>query len=368
MTWQLKRLKSMKLPLAKLSPAKLRSLKPFKGIAKKLSAEKARFARTSEPTRVQKGKSASRIALTLLLVRPWVLVLGFWIFSMGIGTLALGGMLSPRKLTTALPESTVDASVAGSSQSADTLTAAEATSESATVEDADVENSSAAGPNQTNSSGLALALPMFLLVSACAVGCFAISRQRAMKMASARARVRKARGSLTITTAASPRAGSSKASRLKANGSRPSGRKLVGTADSVRPVRKAPVRQPTLELRHKTLELRNRTPELRSKKRRQRSKTALLAQTAAKPTANGGKVLVSRATAVRAGAQSRQAQTQLRKGAIRAASRRRRPMEPNSASQTSIVSVVPASESHALDWREGSLAHQMDIRPHRSAM
>ncbi|NJM96881.1 MAG: hypothetical protein HC800_06550 [Phormidesmis sp. RL_2_1] len=38
------------------------------------------------------------------------------------------------------------------------------------------------------------------------------------------------------------------------------------------------------------------------------------------------------------------------------------------ASRQAVVSVVPASESHPLDWTNGSLAHRLDIRPQRSAM
>ncbi|MGB3788206.1 MAG: hypothetical protein WA949_09355, partial [Phormidesmis sp.] len=257
----------MKLPIAKISSVKLQSLNPFKEIAKKLSSlEKARLARTQKLARVQQDKSASRIALTLLLVRPWVLVLGFWIFSMGIGTLALGGMLSPRKLTTALPESAVDTTVASSSQSANTLITADdgESGEGTAVENADKTTTGAATTATANGSGLPLALPMFLVVSACAVGCFVISRRRAMKMAAARARVRKARGGLTIhatarSTAASLKASGTKVSGTKASGSKASGtkangrkavsaRKPVNTADSVRPVRKAPVRRLTSEL------------------------------------------------------------------------------------------------------------------------
>ncbi len=359
MTWQLKRLKSMKLPIAKLSSVKLQSLKPLKELAKKLSSlEKARFARTQKFTRVQKGKSAPRIAMTLLLVRPWVLVLGFWIFSMGIGTLALGGMLSPRKLTTALPEPTVDVPVANASQLAETPAAIDTneSGESTAVENADAASTTATTTGATNNSGLTLALPMFLLVSACAVGCFIISRRRAMKMIAARARVRKARGGLTINTTARPKAVASKASSSKANGRKVvSARETVSTADSVRPVRKALVHKLTLEPRHSP-------SELRAKKRRRHSKIAPPVRTAA----NGRKLLASRATALRSGVPSGQAQTRFRKGAIRAASRRRHPMR--SPSDLPVVSVVPANESHALDWHEESLAHQMDVRPHRSAM
>ncbi|MBE9061778.1 hypothetical protein [cf. Phormidesmis sp. LEGE 11477] len=387
----------MKLPIASLNKVKLQSLKPFQAIAEKLSSSKARLAGTHQLTRAQteesakagstkegqsakghsKEKNAYQIALTLLLVRPWVLVLGFWIFSMGIGTLALGGMLSPRRLTRALPEPTTNTPVASSNRSADTLN-----SDSAALAEAGdaaaVENTGSTDTNAANGSQLPLALPLVLLVSACAVGCFVISRRRAMKMAAARARVRKGSGSLKISTAtssASPsRAGAGKTNRNKAEG-------RVGiTAASVRPVRKASIRTltkaiPTVKTAAKAAKTSAKKPASISfpkfsnlsatspSQRRSRSKTGRAARAAVRSAGKNNQVLASRATAVRSSARSQQAHSQqartlLRKNTIRAASRRQQPM----------VSVVPASESHTLDWREASLAHQMDVRPHRSAM
>lgn len=378
----------MKLPIAKLNKVKLQSLKSLRKIARQLSSmERERSERTRNLTRLkqgkERGKSAYRVALTLLLVRPWVLVMGFWIFSMGIGTLALGGMLSPKRLTMALPEPAADTSTASptqgssaqgsSTQSSDTLIMTESAelSDIASAESTDSNSAEPARTNATNSSGLALALPMVLLVSACAVGCFAISRRRAMRMAAARARVRKARSGLTVVRAnsqAGNRTGATQASS-----------KASGLATPTRPINKAnhkiaghktPVRKLA-----RTASASQRAPkifpvaanastaELRPKKRRQRSKAVLSARIAAKSATHGRKGLASRATAVRPNGQSRPTTTRTKKGTIRAASRRRHP-----AGQPSIVSVVPASESHALDWKERSLAHQMDIRSHRSAM
>ncbi|MGB3294089.1 MAG: hypothetical protein WBB01_13970, partial [Phormidesmis sp.] len=38
------------------------------------------------------------------------------------------------------------------------------------------------------------------------------------------------------------------------------------------------------------------------------------------------------------------------------------------ANRQTVVTVVPANEAHPLDWDNGSLAHQVDVRPQRSAM
>jgi len=51
-----------------------------------------------------KESKSSRIALNLLLVRPWILLIGFWLFSMLGAGLALEGLISPKRLKTALPE------------------------------------------------------------------------------------------------------------------------------------------------------------------------------------------------------------------------------------------------------------------------
>ncbi|MEM8502577.1 MAG: hypothetical protein AAF716_05425 [Cyanobacteria bacterium P01_D01_bin.1] len=385
----------MKLSLAnlntvKLQSFKLQSFKPFKKIARKLSLlESERAERARNLARVKKEKSAYRMALTLLLVRPWVLVMGFWIFSLGIGSLALGGMLSPRRLTMALPEPAVDASVVSSAQSTDTQSASTQSTDTSQFADAstteagaDADSAESTSAGTTSSSSLTLALPLFLLVSACAVGCFMISRQRTMKMAAARARVRKVRGELTLTSKAS--SDSQLRSKPKAPARKPSKtssvpRKLPKKSALARPAPKHPVPQ-GIDLKifpKKAGSVSNRlasslNAELQPKKRRHRSKTAIAARMAAnritsKPVANGsaangGKGLVSRAAVAHAGVQARQP-TRSRKSTIRAANRRRRP-----ASQPTVVSVMPAGESHALDWHEGSLAHRMDVRPHRSAM
>ncbi len=394
----------MKLPLAKLNTAKLQSLKPFKKIARKLSAmETTRLERARNLARVKQEKSAYRIALTLLLVRPWVLVMGFWIFSMGIGALALGGMLSPKRLTMALPEPTVEPSVVSPVQSADGLAniqpsgiQADTAQSDSTQSNDTLTTTEPARADAASSSALTLALPLFLLVSTCAVGCFAISRQRTMKMAAARARVRKVRSGLTVSARANNQSSSSaNGGRTKPNqvSSRISNSSKNGIAPTLRPQSKASVRKiAKTSSTPKKLDLKvfpqrasspatslanNLNAELQPKKRRQRSKGVIASQATASSTANSGKRLVSRATAARAGIQSQPAsarsRTRSKKGTIRVANRRRHPasqhpVSQHPVSQPRVVSVMPAGDSHALDWREGSLAHQMDVRPQRSAM
>ena len=398
----------MKLPITNLNKLKLLSLKPFKKVASKSSStsqtgpgrthklvhtkrEKTKQEKTKRE-KTKQEKSAYQIALTLLLIRPWVLVLGLWIFSMGIGTLALGSMLSPRQLTKALPDSTFNASVDSSNQPRDTLVTGTRTevasdeTDEAAVEKTDLDSRDAiTNGDAINSSQLPLALPLVLIVSSCVIGCFVISRQRAMKMASAKARVRKAHSGLKVSTATNRQPSSRKASVSKAAVRRPDSRADVSAA-SVRPVRKASARtlpktrptttQPTTTTKTTTTQttvktgsrislpkvekpmVRNLAAELRPR-RRSRFKNRLdTRRTAVEANRNGRKVLVSRTTATRSNARPHPPRPRLRKRTLRAASRRRHP----------VVNVVPANESHALDWQEGSLAHEMDVRSRRSAM
>ena len=172
------RLTSMKLPITNLNKVKRLSLKPFQKTTRELSSsQKASLGRTHQLDHSKREKSSCQIALTLLLVRPWVLVLGFWISSIGLGTLALGGMLSPRRLTKALPEPALSESADSkfadsefaerSNSSADPLSAA-ARTEIASAEaaaSATAEDTGSSPPNAVDRSQLSLTLPFILLIS-----------------------------------------------------------------------------------------------------------------------------------------------------------------------------------------------------------
>ena len=279
-----------------------------------------------------------------------MLVLGFWLLSMAIGTVALSGMLSPRKLKMALPEPALDSGVANQSN---TLLNASPSTDSAAQTSAATGNAgeipvTEVGAANSTEGGLSFpVLPIFALVGSCAAGSLVISRRRAMvRMAAARAQGRKRKSRSSVASGASVRP----------------------MKEGVAPIRSAATASNDL------------SRGLRSKKRRQRVRRAAVTAQSANASS---RVLASRATAQQKTAQPRKAQksgpkvaqkvaaarrssvrpatrvsrTQARRSAMRAASRRQ-PM----------VRVVPASESHALDWTQGSLAHQLDVRPQRSAM
>ncbi|MGB3297229.1 MAG: hypothetical protein WBA76_03090 [Phormidesmis sp.] len=345
-----------------------------------------------------KESKGSRMALNLLLVRPWVLLIGFWLFSMGVGAIAIEGMVSPKRLKMALPEATTqttdqtdkDALIKVEQDSE--ANAAGIAAESAPQDGASQNNAgrpavgssresrSAAKP-AANRSGIPV-LPLAAMVGTCAAGCLVISRRRAMaRMVAARSRgrIRKigahASGSKPTETKLEQKSQGKPSSKVatrkisKPKVDRPSEAKPAAVKSSVR----AAIARPAA---------------VRSKKRRPRNKRAASSQTAA-----GSK----RVSASRFAAQQAASNTQLSsisrahkvKGPVKSAvksavkgpvkSAVKGPVKSTvkgpakrmpsrlAARHHSVVSVVPASESHALDWTNGSLAHQMDVRPSRTA-
>lgn len=350
------RLTPMKLPTAKLRPLKLQKDMPAKKALKQVlptalfASVKARSTKVAEGSSnvvkslqsVKESKSV-KVALNLLLVRPWVLLLGFWAISLVGGALALEGMLSPRRLTMDLPEAVVEpepvrtSSLISISQSSDEI-AGDATAQPVSEEVSPVAVESA--------SGLPV-LPLVGFVGACAAGCLVMSRRRAMaRLSSARAkgRVRKVRA----RTGTPVKAGVKKPvvkkpvvrqpvmaavrSGAQKSGAQKSGLQKAGIPKTVEKVAVA-------------------SAAPRQKKRRQRPRKAA----GVRPAAVGTSVVASRATAQRVIAKPQGGKRTTRRS-MRAASRRQ-PM----------VSVVPAGEANALDWPQGSLAHQLDVR-HRQAM
>ena len=298
-----------------------------------------------------KDSKAARVTFTLLLVRPWVLVAGLWLVSLLGSAIAIQGLIRPKVLMQALPEATVEAppvvtssliSVAegdpesGETNSSEADSEAEAT-ESTATENADAE---AADIEAADSGGFPL-WTLSALTGTCAAGCLIMSRRRAMaRLSAARAKSRTRRKPVRAD-AARP---------IETAQSLKQARKPVppGTAESARKVNSRPVGAKDAEVRSIN----------RVKKRRQRSRRAA-GQT------SGTQTLVSKGNLAAKG----------RKQAQRAAThahpaRPRRVKRVSSArvARQGMVSVVPASESHALDWTDGSLAHQMDVRSHRKAM
>ncbi|MGD1896699.1 MAG: hypothetical protein ACFB16_07065, partial [Phormidesmis sp.] len=298
--------------------------------------------------------------------------------AMAIGSVALDGMLSPRKLKMALPEPAAPetlvpktSSLISVAQSAEALAADGAAADEA-ESDAPGESASELGDDATSvesgrDSGLPL-LPLAVLVGTCAAGSLAISRRRAvMRMAVARAQGRSHQSRLKVSANGRP-----KVSAKSVKGKTP---KVTVAGASMRSAQPAQRKAGRLANNGKTVPFnvmakRSSASRLKLKKQRQRVKQSETA--AARQNGHSSRVLASRTnaqkTAASAPAQSspqstrslrggRPSRRQVRRASVRAASRRQ-PM----------VSVVPANESHALDWNRGSLAHQLDVRPQRSAM
>ncbi len=338
-----------------------------------------------------KDSKGSRIAFNLLLVRPWVLVVGFWLFSLVGASFAFEGLVNPRKLQAALPEATVEVApvparsaliqiVPDDTETAATTTQSGETAGSAASAAANTDSTAKAQQGAAAQSSVDGRFPIWTLsalVGTCAVGCLVISRRRAMvrlAMVRSRRKIRRtyAHGKVLAKAngmATSDKSGSNLAARkaVKANPSRPLGVKSAVATSS-------PAAQPVGVLAGVTLArtLLGRPTAQADKKRRQRNKQSVVSQPVGQPVGqptaqSGDRVVISRSTAQQA-AQKAVPNAASKTASGTAAKRpvRRTPSRIASRHQ-SVVSVMPASESHALDWAEGSLAHQMDVRPQRTA-
>jgi len=371
MTRPPERLKNMKLPTAtfpaNFQEMRRQSVKPLK----RLSGRVLRNIQRSVGTKLDgknpfkavpsatdvKDSKGSKVLLNLLLVRPWVLVLGFWLLSMATGTLALNGMLSPRKLTMALPEPALDSSAsdqanallsAGSDRNKDV--AAE------TVETTETPNAMPVvevGSTTAAEGGSSFPMwPILALVGSCAAGSLVISRRRAMvRMAAARAQGRKRKSRPAVRSTAGSAVRSTVAASSPARSARESSTVQAATSRGLRPqkrrqrVRKSPAAAQSVGAGRRVLASRATAQQQKAPQK--------------KAQKVGSKAVQKATRSLRSPARpaTRMSRTQARRTTMRAASRRQ-PM----------VSVVPANESHSLDWTRGSLAHQLDVRPHRSAM
>ena len=326
-----------------------------------------------------KNSKGSRIAFNLLLVRPWVLLIGFWLFSIAVGAVAVEGMVSPKKLKTALPEATVETAALTNKNALIKVDQGSEASATGIAEDGNTAQSDA-GRLEANASGRVAAqtaannsvpvLPLTAMVGTCAAGCLVISRRRAMaRMAAARSRsrIRKVRANADASVS---KPGQSKLEQSKSEQSKPQGNPQNKPQN--KPGRKVAARKiskPKVERSSGVKPAIAKSPAhafglkpaaARLNQRRQRDKRAASSQ----PAASGKRVLVSRFAAQQAAptqqvssiSRARQASNKAKRKPARLATRHQ-----------GVVSVVPASESHALDWTNGSLAHQMDVRPSRTA-
>ncbi len=291
-----------------------------------------------------KNSKGTRVAFTLLLVRPWVLLVGFWLFSLVGASVAIEGLISPRRLTEALPETTQKTPVANSSlinveQLSDDIVAADSAGDAeAKGSETGSEASGQSNRSAASERGSFPTRTLAVLVGTCAAGCLVISRRRAMvRLAAARSRNRKRRvhGGAGSAQSAIARKHSTVRKTVK-----PAGAKLASVTKLVTKAESSGLSSPK--------------PSSKSKKRRQRNKRGT-AQPVPLRTARN-RPLVSRSTAQKNGIAKPARPRPVKRTPSRASNRQ------------SVVSVVPANESNALDWENGSLAHDMDVRPQRAAM
>lgn len=306
-----------------------------------------------------KNSKAARVTFTLLLVRPWVLVAGLWLVSLAGSAVAIQGLIKPRALMQALPEAIVEAPPVLTSSIIHVAEDDPQIGETAVAESEAAETAPVAEVVETSDGGGLPLLPIVALTGTCAVGCLIMSRRRAMaRLSAARlaSRVSGSRPSGARTKKGLP--GRVRRKPVRADAARP-----IETAQSLKQIRKSDVagslRRGGTKLRSANLRASGAADsdmrgQSRTKKRRQRN---------------------NRATGPTAGAQSaasKNAAYRGRKQAQKAASTMH-PARPRRVKRVSarparqgMVSVVPASESHALDWTNGSLAHQMDVRQRKA--
>ncbi|PZO48233.1 MAG: hypothetical protein DCF15_18150 [Phormidesmis priestleyi] len=325
----------------------------------------------------QESKS-SRIALNLVLVRPWVLVAGFWLVSVASAGMAFDGLISPKKLTMALPEPALDTAANTPARSFLNVELGDADIGSTQVDPPTAEAVAAPKTTATSTQSDFPVWPLGLLVGTCATGCLVMSRRRAMaRLAAVRSRQatrRDANGQVRKPHFASQLSSKTPAARLaatkiagaKATGAQSPGLKMASvkapmkTAAKVSASVKSSASKPSGGRSGFSSMVKNR---------RQRHRRPAVSV----PAIAGTQVLVSRSAAQKATAQrmTPQKATAKKTSASSATQFSPRPIKraPSQiASRPSVVSVVPASESHVLDWTNGSLAHQLDVRPQRSAM
>lgn len=365
--------------LSRLSPGKLSASAKSKSTESKSIKDKSTQTdgsnlKTANPLATAKSSKGFRIAMHLLLVKPWVLVLGFWLLSLAGGSLALSGMLSPRRLTMALPEPTVTETTQSNplikiEQGSDDISDSPSGEAETPVSETVVIGSDAASTTakQTGNSAALTVLPVALFVGSCAAGCLVMSRRRAMaRMAAARSRARARKSKLRTSTAASEAIGSAtRVAQSTAQAKRQPKRKVaIARTTRQEANRKGPKVKPRLNKSAAVAAAAQKStqPSSQPKRRRQRVRPQ-----AAPATANGSRVLASRATAQQPPTpQPRGSKRRSQRASARTAGRRRMAGSRQVASRQPVVSVVPAGEANALDWTNGSLAHQMDVRQHRA--
>jgi len=341
----------------------------------KANSTKANSAKTSgivgfvqNSKLVQSSKSA-RVAFHLLLVKPWVLVVGLWLVSALSAVVAIEGLINPSKLTEDLPEPAAEVAPVAKANS---FIDVEQGAEGITDDGKEIEKSEPDASEAIAANAQFPVWPLVTLVGSCAAGCVVISRRRAMlRIAAARTRNRGRK--LQSAKPQIAKLQSAKLQSAKLQSAKPQIAPTRLKASNHNPTRRSPsaprVLTPVTALKSKARlavgkagdknkeKARDKAIEKTvsttlGKKRRQRKRSSSH-QAAAKP-AGKSRVLISRSTAQQAAPQSKVSQP--------GSSPRARQKVTRLVRRQPVVSVVPAEHANRLDWAEGSLAHDLDKR------
>jgi hypothetical protein len=285
-----------------------------------------------EATSSAKHLWGSSVLFDLLLVRPWILVGGFWLILVVTIAIAFGGLMNPGKQAAQV---TAESQVLPNSGAI--APDAAATARLALEADTLPQSTDPAATLEGTSEQPVPVWPLWVMVLACAGGCFLMSRLGVPAPSLQRERGR--HRSAATRTLAAHRMAPDKSS--KAN-----------TSDRGVQARKTkPERVKAKTSRPKVAKARS-TKAKPDKKRRQPGARRLnpqypSAQVMTIPPSNRS---IHRVMPTRAQALSPSPTT----------------AKPVSfAMPTTPVTVVPTEASHPLDWQEGSLAHRLDVRPKR---
>ena len=305
---------------------------------------------TTKPSTTKPSKG-TQIAFNLLLVRPWVLVVGFWLLSMVSAGVALEGLISPRRLTMDVPTTSAP-TAAADAPAEDTFISVEPSADGIAADPA-AETVFGTPPAEARSSDFPT-WPLGALVGTCAAGCLVMSRRRAMvRLAAVRSRNtlrNESRGHLRKTRLSSRQAETAETAK------KPGNRKLGPVSvDGHSAANKAPASRSTAagsaSTQPTTKPLSPKLSHTEKRQRQQRSRQPNLPKPIVK-----SRVLASQAV-----------QPTVPVAHVSRPNPHKR-LSFQVANQPSVVTVVPASEAHPLDWDNGSLAHELDVRPQRSAI
>ena len=247
----------------------------------------------------------SKLLFDLVLVRPWILVCGFWLLLVGTSAVALSGLADPGKPTVSeAPEPTVKA--------LQPLSVAPDTAVTSRLAESPVALTGGQTATPTNDP-----LPMWslwVMVGACAAGCVMLSRPELLTFgASERRRSSRTHGKSTRSTLARA---------VPTRGAAPQD----GAATQVPSKMGRPQLKPNY-------------PQ-------------------GQVMAVSGQGSIRQVTPTRAAKPAPSQRVSFQVGQETSAQ--------NGSSVQPQVSVIPAHESHALDWKDGSLAHKLDVRQNRS--